>query len=108
MNKSKYSNERKQIYISINEFSKEIESKNKQDSKIYHPRPRRSLDLGFPVQTRKGFMVWVVKKAYSICRDNANFNEDNTSLFVSLSHSSVPLDITNTTKTIAMKEHGYW
>lgn len=54
------------MYISINELSKEIESKNKQDSKIYHPRPKRSLDLGFPVQTQKGFKVLVVKKADSI------------------------------------------
>lgn len=52
-------------------------------------------------------MVWVVKKADSIYRDNANFNVDNASLFVSLSHSRVPLDITNTTKTVTMKEHGY-
>lgn len=93
--------------ISINEFSKEIESKNEQDSKIFHPRPRRSLDLGFPVQTLKGFKVLVVKKADSIYRDKANFNEGNALLFVLLSHSRVPLDITNTTKTVAMKEHGY-
>lgn len=103
MNKSKYSNERKQMYISIIEFSKVIESKNKQDSKIFYRRLRRSLDLGFPVQTRKGFKVLVVKKADSIYRDIANFNEDNASLFVSPSHSRVPLDITNTTKTVAMK-----
>lgn len=100
------------MYISIIEFSKVIESKNKQDSKIFYRRLRRSLDLGFPVQTRKGFKVLVVKNIVfindSIYGDIANFNEDNALLFVSLSHSRVPLDITNTTKTATMKEHGYW
>lgn len=47
LNNSKYSNEHKQMYISINEFSKEIESKNKQDFKIYHPRPKMGQNWDF-------------------------------------------------------------